>query len=227
MTTPASPNAVPPRPASGSDDLVWEALRYHLGELAEDEAAAFEARLLTDAAVAEALIQAVELAAAVHHVETLAEQIRAEPIASEAVPATSGERILRVAPATAGGSVWRPIAWMLAGAGGCLAVLAGLLQLDLLQDGAPASAATDPAGALAVRWSHITLARGSAATQSAAPTEADPDNDDAEEPAAMLATSDEDWELILEAPDESHLAEDGPRPAPAWMLKVIQPASDS
>ena len=54
-----------PLPSEAKSDLPWLAFRYVAGELAGDEAAAFERRLDTDQGAREAVAEVVELSGAV------------------------------------------------------------------------------------------------------------------------------------------------------------------
>ena len=85
------------------DDLAWDAYRFVAGEMTADELAAFQSRLESDVAAAEAVARAVEWG------EVLAEALR--PASLE-----GARRATRPPTATRETTAWRALGWMALGA---------------------------------------------------------------------------------------------------------------
>src|SRR5215210_2724211 len=99
-----------PLPTDPQSDLPWLASRYVAGELAGDEAAAFERRLDADQGAREAVAEAVELTGAV------------ALLASDVLAFGPGGRRRR-------DPIRQALGWMTAGAAACLATVLGLHAL--------------------------------------------------------------------------------------------------
>jgi len=112
-TNPSHTNSA--QTAAGSNDLLWVAIQYQLGELSALDSAAFETRLLDDQAAREALSQAVELTMACRLAEAEIEVESLQPVHVRPV----------VAVQTNDAGWMRPVGWLSLSTAACLAVLMG------------------------------------------------------------------------------------------------------